>query len=262
MAEHMTEYLRNLLLKDITHYIEKYILSSFMLYYAIKNVILIIVEIDFLSHMGNDWGRRSPGAMPEVVSYYLLTRYSLLFMFNAFNGSILLCSTRPQQAPQNWKAIFIPTLSVYSILLYNLTDYMPGWMTVNYTPPRLLFTILASSCLLIVGGQLMSLIAVLYLRHSFAVFIQFRDVVMTGPYRYVRHPIYTGYTLLTIGLLLSNVCVAYALISVMYIGLLAYRAHLEETMLAANDPTYRKNIERTGFLFPKLSGLIAWQTPV
>jgi protein-S-isoprenylcysteine O-methyltransferase Ste14 len=133
---------------------------------------------------------------------------------------------------------------------------MPGWLTVNYVPERLLFASLIIGCLFIVGGQLMSLIAVLYLRRSFAIFIQLRDVVMKGPYRYVRHPMYTGYTLVAIGLLFSNLCAVYVLISAMHIGLLAYRAHLEETMLAANDPGYRKNMECAGFLFPRFSLLL------
>ena len=46
---------------------------------------------------------------------------------------------------------------------------------------------------------------------------------------------------LTIGILLSNACLAYALIATLHTGLLAHRARLEENMLAANDPVYKKH---------------------
>ena len=241
----MNKHLSNLLFKDVTYYIEKYFLSSFMLYFALKNLILVVSGIDLMSHTENEMGQGR--------EYYPLVEHSILFAFNAFDGCILLCSKRPQQAPQSWGQILIPLLSSYFMLSYNLTSFLPAWMTSNYIPQQWLWGILTASCLFVLGGELLGLVAVLYLRRSFAVFVQVRDVVLQGPYRYVRHPIYMGHSLLVIGVLLSNVCIAYALISVIYIGLLAYRARLEETVLAANDPAYRKNMERTGFLFPKLS---------
>jgi protein-S-isoprenylcysteine O-methyltransferase Ste14 len=251
----MSSHLRNIFFKDVTYYIEKYILSSFMLYYALKNLLFAAKEIAILSSLGAELGQGGRSHLPEAVIYYPFIKYSLLFVFNAFNGGLLLRSKRPQQAPESWRDIGIPLLSAYSVLAYNLTEYMPGWMTVNYAPPHLLFFMLVSSCLLSLTGQLISLIAVFYLRRSFALFIQVRDVIVGGPYKYVRHPMYTGYVVLTVGILLSNLCIAYILISVMYVGLLAYRARLEENRLAAHDSVYRENMGRTGFLFPRLSAL-------
>lgn len=246
----MSERLRLWFLTDVTYYIEKYLLSSFMLYYALKNILLMVREINILA---------SQSGAPESFSYYSLTRYALFFIFNAFNGGLLLRSKRPQQAPRNWKDIVIPVLSSYFMLAYNFTDNMPQWMTVNYAPQPLLFALLLISCALILCGQIVSLIAVFYLRRSFAIFIQFRDLIAHGPYKYIRHPMYTGYTILTLGVLLANVCIAYALISAMHIGLLVYRARLEENILAANDPAYKKHIKCTGFLFPKLSAFTTRQ---
>lgn len=251
----MSERWKNLLFKDFTYYTEKYLLSSFMLYYALKNMLLMTREINIL--FGNDFGQGNLGGLPQAIVYYPAIKHAILFMFNAFNGGLLLCSRRPQQAPQDWRAIVIPLLSSYAMLAYNLTNYMPAWMTVNYIPPSLLLVTIIISCLLSLSGQIISLLAVFYLRRSFAVFIQLRAVIAAGPYKYVRHPMYTGYTVLTCGILLSNACVAYALIAALYVGLLAYRARLEENMLAVNNATYRKNMERTGFLFPRMSAFTA-----
>lgn len=241
----MSNRLSNLLFKEATYYIEKYFLSSFMLYFAIKNLLLVVSGIDVFTHLTNEEAR---GGL-----YYRLIEHSILFAFNAFDGCILLCSQRPRHAPQEWKQVFIPLLSSYFMLSYNFTDILPEWATETYVSQQWLWSVLMMSCLFVIGGEVVGLVAVLYLRRSFAVFVQVRDVVLKGPYRYVRHPIYMGHTLLSIGVLLSNFCIAYTVISVMHIGLLAYRARLEETMLAANDPAYRKNMEETGFLFPKLS---------
>lgn len=251
----MNERLRNLFLKDVTYYTEKYLLSSFMLYYALKNMLLMMKEGYAL--WGNGLLQSNLGDLPQAIVYYPMTKHAILFMFNAFNGSLLLSSKRPQQAPQNWQAIVIPILSSYAMLAYNLIDYMPEWMTVNYAPPHLLGVTILLSCLFSLSGQIISLLAVFYLRRSFAIFIQLREVIVAGPYKYIRHPMYTGYTVLTFGILLSNACVAYALIAALYVGLLAYRARLEENMLATNNPVYRENMTRTGFLFPKLSAFTA-----
>ena len=249
----MSAQLRNLFFKDSTYYIEKYLLSSFMIYYALKNLLLMVQETVAISSLSDELGRGNLNNLSAAVFYYPLIKHGLLAMFNAFNGIILLHSQRPQQAPHNWKGIWIPLLSSYAMLAYNLTNYMPGWMTMNYAPQHLLSILLIGSCLLSLSGQIISLIAVLYLRRSFAIFIQVRDVIAGGPYKYVRHPMYTGYIVLTAGILLSNLCVAYVLIAAVYIGLLAYRAHLEENMLAAHNSVYKEKMEHTGFFFPKLS---------
>ncbi len=253
----MSERLRHFFFTDVTYYIEKYILSFFMLYYGLKNLLLAMKGLAAVSVMGASLGPGNLGNPPLALLYYPTVKYFILFAFNIFNGGILLCSKRPQQPPKDWRAIWVPVLSSYSILAYNLIDYLPGWMTANYLPSRFLFSALVASCLLSGSGQLISLFAVFYLRRSFAIFIQLRDVIRSGPYRYIRHPMYTGYVVLTMGILLSNACLAYALVAMLHTGLLMYRARLEENALAANDPVYRKNMEHTGFLFPKLSTLTA-----
>jgi protein-S-isoprenylcysteine O-methyltransferase Ste14 len=249
----MNKSFKDLFFGDISFYIEKYILSSFMLYYALKNFFLISGEIAALLQ------EREPNNAPAVLSYYLLVRYSLLAIFNGFSGSILLFSKRPQHAPENWSAILIPLLAAYFTLAYNFLGYMPGWMTENYTPQSWLPFFIISSILFGLGGQAIALFALFHLRRSFAVFIEVRDAIVTGPYNQVRHPIYMGHILLDIGILLSNLCPAYIFLAAAHVGLLAYRARREEQVLAASDPVYKSNMERTGFLFPKLSAFTSGQ---
>ena len=79
-------------------------------------------------------------------------------------------------------------------------------------------------------------------------------MVEAGPYRYIRHPSYTGaiITLVGFGLTLGNWAGLFALIACGAIGY-AYRIRVEETALvgALGEP-YRQYMARTRRLVPFL----------
>jgi protein-S-isoprenylcysteine O-methyltransferase Ste14 len=77
-------------------------------------------------------------------------------------------------------------------------------------------------------------------------------LVCRGPYRYLRHPIYTSYFALAIGLLLlapaltTLLAVAYALVDFLR------AADREEKLLAEQLPGYREYMHTVGRFFPRL----------
>ena len=78
-----------------------------------------------------------------------------------------------------------------------------------------------------------------------------QEVMQSGPYRWVRHPSYTGALLTLVGILLCCLNVAsLAAIVVVAVGY-AYRIRVEERALA-NDlgPPYREYMRRTKRLIP------------
>ena len=90
---------------------------------------------------------------------------------------------------------------------------------------------------LITAGTALALVAKLSLRRSFGLVPANRGVKVGGAYRFVRHPMYTGYVLNHIGFLLVffsawNVCV-YALTWV-----LLYLRAIEEEKFLLQDPEY------------------------
>lgn len=74
-----------------------------------------------------------------------------------------------------------------------------------------------------------------------------QTVVSTGPYRYVRHPMYTGFVLFAIGtaLLLGSLCGLFG--TLLLIGLVARRAVLEERALREELAGYREYMTRTKY---------------
>ena len=85
-----------------------------------------------------------------------------------------------------------------------------------------------------------------------------QELVTWGPYRRVRHPMYTGFFLLTIGmgLLSANWLIVAGGLGVVVIVWL--RLHTEEEMMArAFGDRYRQYAATTGRFFPRLRGRTA-----
>jgi protein-S-isoprenylcysteine O-methyltransferase Ste14 len=95
------------------------------------------------------------------------------------------------------------------------------------------------------------------LDRNFSPYLRIRDdhtLVTSGPYRWVRHPMYTAFLLLMAGLCLVS---AHLLMLVSGFGLLLaivqFRTPREEAMLiGAFGEDYRAYIARTGALLPRL----------
>ncbi|HTV58375.1 MAG TPA: isoprenylcysteine carboxylmethyltransferase family protein [Verrucomicrobiae bacterium] len=79
-------------------------------------------------------------------------------------------------------------------------------------------------------------------------------LIRTGPYRFIRHPIYTGILVALAGTSLT-VGKYRALVSFgMFVGALVMKAKKEESFLAKEfGPAFEEHKKKTGFLLPKFS---------
>jgi protein-S-isoprenylcysteine O-methyltransferase Ste14 len=108
---------------------------------------------------------------------------------------------------------------------------------------------------LTLGGIALRWFAILWLGRWFTVNVAIaadQPLVDTGPYRYVRHPSYTGALLAFLGL---GLCIGHglslAIILVPVVAVFAWRIHVEEAVLAeAFGPRWTAYAARTRRLLP------------
>jgi protein-S-isoprenylcysteine O-methyltransferase Ste14 len=104
--------------------------------------------------------------------------------------------------------------------------------------------------ILLIGGLAWAVWSLRYLDRNISVLAQARDVVSRGPYRWVRHPLYLGELVASLGIAIAvNSYLALALWSALC-GLQAYRAVREERLLSEALPAYRAYRSRTAALLP------------
>ncbi len=114
----------------------------------------------------------------------------------------------------------------------------------------------ALGIMVIIGALLLNWQARLHLRQFYAEWPEVQprhQVVDSGPYAHIRHPLFTAYILMTIGLLLINPALS-TLLLVIYVSLeFTLAARREERLLATELPGYADYIVRTPRFFPKLN---------
>ena len=109
---------------------------------------------------------------------------------------------------------------------------------------------LAMSDTLLVGGLAFTIYAAASLRESFGLAAEARELVTSGAYRLVRHPIYLGELVAATGALLPVLAPMTALVFAVFCLSQIVRAILEERVLSAAFPHYEEYRGRTPALVP------------
>jgi protein-S-isoprenylcysteine O-methyltransferase Ste14 len=123
--------------------------------------------------------------------------------------------------------------------------------TVSIFVPALMRPEDPSHGLLALGAVAVELIGValgqvsrLYLGRRFALLPANRGVMTRGPFRFVRHPVYAGWLILSIGYVMAFPSVRNGLIVVATMPFILWRIVQEETLLA-EDPEFRDYLAHT-----------------
>lgn len=74
-------------------------------------------------------------------------------------------------------------------------------------------------------------------------------VVDTGPYRWIRHPMYAGFAPLAVGMALWLESYASAIAAIVPLALIVVRAHFEEKFLLRSLPGYASYAQRVRYRF-------------
>jgi protein-S-isoprenylcysteine O-methyltransferase Ste14 len=155
---------------------------------------------------------------------------------------------RPRMGAPSWKARAIAYTNSFVILgfIWVASQTHPDWLRQTGDPTvRLLGSVLWAI------GAVLSLWPLWYLRRSFSLEPEARDLVTSGPYRLARHPIYTVYLLINLGILLRHLTVPFALVLATWFLTLLLRIRYEEGVLTSafpEYPEYRRRVRAFGFI--------------
>jgi protein-S-isoprenylcysteine O-methyltransferase Ste14 len=223
--------------------LERYVLSAFFLYYAWAQWGPIRAQIGAVT---------APGAVPGFAVPGLV-QHVLVLIFDVQVGVLLLLSRKPAVPPRSATDVLVPLASNFFYLAYNLIGLAPAVLTVNRVPQTWRLPVSVLALYLSLAGVAIATWAVAHLGRSFGVLVAVRPLVTSGPYRHVRHPIYSSYVLQMGALVAGYGSVLVVALVAAYLALLVWRARLEEARLAEHSPEYRAYAAGTPFLFPGLA---------
>jgi protein-S-isoprenylcysteine O-methyltransferase Ste14 len=106
------------------------------------------------------------------------------------------------------------------------------------------------STLLTMIGNAGAIFALSQLGRSFSIMAETRQLVTSGPYRFVRHPLYLAEEIAMVGIFIQFVSAWTALILAAQIAFQLRRMHNEELVLAASFPEYDAYRRNTARLIP------------
>ena len=155
----------------------------------------------------------APVLLKNPINPLLVVSEGLVILFVVFRRGPIELSTRPG----DWLLGFVGTAAP---LLIQPASGVGGPQMLE----RLAFG-------LVVFGTIFSVWGKLTLRRSFGIVAANRGVIATGPYRFVRHPIYAGYIVNYAGSLIANPNLLNGGIYAMCVALMVMRIVAEERVL-------------------------------
>ena len=120
----------------------------------------------------------------------------------------------------------------------------PEWFVLHMTP------LTPVGITLWFAGMVLTAYAVWHLRHAFSIEPAARRLVTSGPYGFARHPIYTGYVVQYLGMLITLPSWPLGLALLVWTAPMIDRMYLEEAVLRAAFPEYAAYKRRVGALGP------------
>lgn len=184
-----------------------------------------------------------------------VVRPLLLLFFNLTCATFIAVRTGIRYRPSTLGEIMLPIMGTFMMMLLPLSTHI-GWMGRPFSyPQEWMPSIIAIGTTLGIAGGCFAFYGLMYLKRNFSIFVEVREIVVEGPYRYVRHPMYAGELVMVLGLVMTmlspfSVALLVALVLFQYL-----RARMEQNRLAMASPEYAKHMKRSGMFFPKLGFL-------
>ena len=111
------------------------------------------------------------------------------------------------------------------------------------------FSALISS-VIIIFGMLLAIFALLVLGKNLSIIPQARKLVNTGPYRWVKHPLYLGELICVLGIVVGEITTPKIIIFILFSAAQIYRSLREEKLLISTFPEYQEYFLKTRRFVP------------
>ena len=108
------------------------------------------------------------------------------------------------------------------------------------------------SILLMLSGSILATVVLLYLGRSFSILPEARRLVVTGPYRFVRHPLYATEMICMLGYIIQFTLWTSVILFLAQLAIQLERMRIEEQLLKKTFPEYETYSSNTALLIPGL----------
>ena len=189
----------------------------------------------------------------RVTPTQVLCAFWLLFALYWFVAAFGVKRTAKRQNPAE-RMLYIVFMAAGFFLLYQKN---PNWGPLNhrFLPDKLWVAWLGSA--LCAAGILFAIWARRTIGKDWSAEVQIKEnhqLIRSGPYAHVRHPIYTGLLLATLGTAVLIGEYRGLLAVVMFVVGFTRKARKEESFLAAEfGPAFEEHRRHTGFFLPRFS---------
>jgi protein-S-isoprenylcysteine O-methyltransferase Ste14 len=186
----------------------------------------------------HELSQNPPGRFDRHLAVSVLARAAAIVFIGL--ALILLAVRRPPKAKAKG---LLPRISAFAGA-YLMVAVV--WLPPQPTNVMLSFT----SLVLIFGGVCFSIFALCHLGRSFSLMPEARQLVTDGPYAVVRHPLYLGEAISTLGLMLQYLSPLGVAIVALQLSFQFQRIKHEEKVLSSLFPEYESYRIQTARLVP------------
>ena len=180
------------------------------------------------------------GDLDRTGTMYLLNRI-LTVAFFAF--LVVIYVIRSRAVAQDHNPVAITAALIGSFVLYGLFLIPGQGRNTNVW-------VLASSDICLACGMVWAIYSLTYLGKRFSIVPEARGLMTTGPYRFVRHPMYVGEIVAGAGLILPTLFTLHILLFALFLGAQVARTYFEERILRRAYPQYEAYAAHTRRLIP------------
>lgn len=174
-------------------------------------------------------------------SLYALIWWLITFQFFLFVVSYMTRSKAREHARGFFESVFPFICAAMPFTLLVRYPFLP--------PTHSVPSLKSLSILLVIGGTLLIISGILFLRKSFSIMTEVRKPVFSGIYRITRHPMYVGSMMTTLGALFQNYGWLNCFLFILFCICQVYRAMREENKIMTIYSEYRTYASEVGWVW-------------